>query len=569
MEKEKLIALVKGVQKGDESAMTQMYEAFYEDIYYYIFKTINDSELAADLTQDTFIEILQSIGSLQEPVAFVTWSRQIAYRRCTAYFKKRHDLLVDEDEDGYSVFDTIAEEREEFIPGEALDKEDLKQTIHGIINELPEEQRAAIMMRYFDEISVADIAKIQGVSEGTVKSRLNYGRKAIKQSVEEYEKKHDVKLHSVGIVPLLLWLLREYRRANGLSLTTGAASTTGAAAAVAAATPATAAVVTGTTAAVAAKTAGTALAAKIVAGVLAASVAVGGTVWGITKHNQDTKQPEKDPAETTSQSSLHLPEDESEPETNPQPTDDYSWSCDQCGSSQSPMFESETLAGGIQKITMSCPNCAWSTTYGMPTSTDQPIYVNSIGEELIAQFVTEKSHHNMQQLLMDTWDLTEDPTVTVTCIGTLYFYNDEWIEDSADNNRLIFVYHIENGIVPGGWYTYLGPNGNVVLKYTGYVQDADEENNLTLELWSTVSEGEFLYRDYMSYLWLECMKEYYSFIIDTDYPVSFVYNGIRYMGHTTVEDCLIALEENSFKEWELEFDHMVASGQMQDYVTNY
>jgi hypothetical protein len=41
------------------------------------------------------------------------------------------------------------------------------------------------------------------------------------------------------------------------------------------------------------------------------------------------------------------------------------------------------------------------------------------------------------------------------------------------------------------------------------------------------------------------------------------------MGHTTVEDCLIALEENSFKEWELEFDHMVASGQMQDYVTNY
>ena len=38
MEKEKLIALVKGVQKGDESAMTQMYEAFYEEIYYYIFK---------------------------------------------------------------------------------------------------------------------------------------------------------------------------------------------------------------------------------------------------------------------------------------------------------------------------------------------------------------------------------------------------------------------------------------------------------------------------------------------------------------------------------------------------
>lgn len=204
MDRERLIALVTGVQNGDDNAMTEMYNAFHDDIHYYILKTVNDTELASDLTQDTFIEILQSIGSLQEPAAFVTWSRQIAYRRCTAYFKKRHDILVDEDEDGYSVFDTIAEDRTEFIPDEALDKEDLKQTIHSIIDELPEEQRSAIMMRYFDEIPVSDIAKVQGVSEGTVKSRLNYGRKAIKQSVENYEKKHNVKLHCAGVIPLLL-----------------------------------------------------------------------------------------------------------------------------------------------------------------------------------------------------------------------------------------------------------------------------------------------------------------------------------------------------------------------------
>ena len=69
MEREKLISLVKGVQNGDENAMTEMYNTFHNDIYYYIFKTVNDSELAADLTQDTFIEILQSIASLKEPAA--------------------------------------------------------------------------------------------------------------------------------------------------------------------------------------------------------------------------------------------------------------------------------------------------------------------------------------------------------------------------------------------------------------------------------------------------------------------------------------------------------------------
>ena len=552
MEKEKLIALVKGVQKGDESAMTRMYEAFYEDIYYYIFKTVNDSELAADLTQDTFIEILQNIGSLQEPVAFVTWSRQIAYRRCTAYFKKRHDLLVDEDEDGYSVFDTIAEEREEFIPGEALDKEDLKNTIHGIINDLPEEQRAAIMMRYFEEISVADIAKIQGVSEGTVKSRLNYGRKAIKQSVEEYEKKHDVKLHSVGIVPLLLWLLREYRRANGLSLTTGAASTTGAAAAITA-SAATGTAAAATTAAVAAKTAGTALTAKIVAGILAVAIAVGGAALGL-HHAKENNLPEEEKSAAT----------ETTPCEHQWQKKEETGSCALCGAvcDHSGLLLADILqeTEGIERLTEHCTQCAWLKETHRLVPTQEPIRVTQ-PVPFVADCITELSHSKMRQLLMDTWHLTEDPTITVTCIGTLYFYNDEWIEDSGDNNRLIFVYHIENGIVPGGWYTYLSPNGSVVIKYV--------ENEDGSSYYTTVSTSEFQYRDYMSYLWLECMKEYYSFIIDTDYPVSFVYNGIRYMGHTTVEDCLIALEENSFKEWELEFDHMVASGQMQDYVTNY
>ena len=561
MEREKLVSLVTGVQKGDETAMTQMYEAFYEDLYYYIFKTINDSELAADLTQDTFIEILQSIGSLQEPAAFVTWSRQIAYRRCTAYFKKRHDLLVDEDEDGYSVFDTIAEEREEFIPGEALDREDLKQTIHGIINELPEEQRSAIMMRYFDEISVADIAKIQGVSEGTVKSRLNYGRKAIKQSVEEYEKKHDVKLHCLGVVPLLLWLLREYRRENGLSLTTGAASTTGAAAAVAAATPA-ATVTATTTAAVAAKTAGAALATKIIAGVLAASVAVGGAVWGVAKHTENTKGSENDPAGTTIQTGHHSSGETSEPDDEQETTEPtYAWYCPQCDYGGDPVITTEQVSDGIAITSTGCPECDYELREYSLIPSEDPIRITGIGANWIAEHITETSHEEMRKLLMDAWNLTEDPTVTVNCIGTLYYYNEEWVEDSGDNNRLIFVYHIENGIVPGGFYTYLGPNGNVAVKY---VEKEDGSS-----FYTTVSASSMDYLDYMSYMWIECMKEYYSFWIDSDYPVSFIYNDVRYMGHTTVEDCMVALQINSFDAWELKFDHLYVSGQLQEMVSGY
>lgn len=219
VEREQLVSMVQAAQQGADGAAGRLYETFYQDIYYFIYKTVNDRELAEDLTQDTFMEILQTVGNLQEPAAFVTWSRQIAYHRCTAHFRKRKELLADEDEDGYSIFDTVEEERTEFIPDAALDQEDLKQTIQNMIASLPEDQRTAVMMRYFDEFSVAQIAQIQGVSEGTVKSRLNYGRKAIKKSVEDYEKRSGVKLHCLGVLPVLLWVFRQSKLAAGASLT--------------------------------------------------------------------------------------------------------------------------------------------------------------------------------------------------------------------------------------------------------------------------------------------------------------------------------------------------------------
>ena len=177
-----------------------------------------------DLTQDTFVDILEKIGELEEPVAFVTWAKQIAYHKCTGYFRKKKELLLDENEDGTTAFDIQVEDNAEFIPDEALDNKELKQTILAMINELPEEQRAALLLRYFNEIPVKEIAQIQNVSEGTIKSRLNYARKSIKQAIETYEKKNGIKLHCVGVLPLLLWVFREYRVTNKLSMAAGTAA---------------------------------------------------------------------------------------------------------------------------------------------------------------------------------------------------------------------------------------------------------------------------------------------------------------------------------------------------------
>lgn len=207
MKKDKLTSLVLSAQRGDQNALSELFNTFYNDVYYFALKILKDEELACDITQETFIEIINTIGSLKEPAAFVTWMKQITYHQCTRHFKKKKDVLVEEDEDGHSVFDALAEERAEFIPDEALDQEDFRKTVLGIIDTLSEEQRAAIMLYYYDELTTKSIAGILGISEGTVKSRLIYARKAIKRSVEDYEKKNGVRLHSVAVFPLMAWLL--------------------------------------------------------------------------------------------------------------------------------------------------------------------------------------------------------------------------------------------------------------------------------------------------------------------------------------------------------------------------
>ena len=272
VDNEKLVAMVQSAQRGEERGFVELYDTFRQDIYYFILKTVKDEDLAADLTQDTFEDILTKIHTLRELGAFVTWSRQVAYSRCTAYFRKRKELLADEDEDGYSTFDTLEEEDREFIPDAALELEELKATVYAMLDALPEDQRTAMIMRYLDEMSVSEIAEAQGTNENTVKSRLFYGRKAMCKAVEEYEKKNGIKLRCVGIVPLLLWLAAQ----NGKTAAGAAA--------------------TATTAAAATATAASGIAAKLVAGGLALALAAGGITAAVL--SKPGAAPEQTPEES-------------------------------------------------------------------------------------------------------------------------------------------------------------------------------------------------------------------------------------------------------------------------------
>lgn len=297
LKREELTRLVQKAQQMDPDAMNALFEDCRDPIYYFALKTVGNADIAEDITQEAMIDIFRNLDKLKDPAAFQAWSREITYRQCLHHIKKTPETTVSEDEDGHSIFDTLEEENTAFIPDAAVENEDFRKTVHAMIDSLPAEQRAALLLFHFDDLSIKEIAQIQQVSENTVKSRLNYARKAVKSSVEDYEKKNGIKLHSFAIAPFLAWLL--VTQASAATMPAAAAATT--AVGVSAATGVSLSAASGTTAGAA--TAGTAVAAatkaavplavKITAGVAAAGIVAGGVAVGagLMKKDEPKERP--------------------------------------------------------------------------------------------------------------------------------------------------------------------------------------------------------------------------------------------------------------------------------------
>ncbi len=204
---QELTGLVSQAQKGDKKALNDLIAQCYDDLYYFAYKTVKDEDLAADITQESCITILRKLDTLKEPGAFKSWSRQIVYHQCTHHFRDAKEVQAGENEDGESFWDTLADTDTSVMPEAVAEDKAFQQIMLDLLNALPAEQRSALMLYYYEKMSVSEIASIQGISDGTVKSRLNYGRKAVKTKVEEYEKKNGIRLHSAAILPALLYFL--------------------------------------------------------------------------------------------------------------------------------------------------------------------------------------------------------------------------------------------------------------------------------------------------------------------------------------------------------------------------
>lgn len=198
------------IKQGKEEGFNKLYSSTYQKVYARAKQCTKAerSEDANDLTQIVYIEAFKNIDKLSAPEATLSWLYEICYRQACKMYRgereKRETLLATEEE---TVFDMAESIDVSTMPELSADQKATAEIIRGIIEELPELQKMAILSFYFDEMKIEQIADMMGCSTNTVKSRIKYGRDTIKRKVEEHEKKGGYKLHAFSI-PTLIWALK-------------------------------------------------------------------------------------------------------------------------------------------------------------------------------------------------------------------------------------------------------------------------------------------------------------------------------------------------------------------------
>ncbi len=189
---------------GDQEGFEGLYRATSRAVFFTCLSLLKNETDAEDLTQEVYIAAFEKLSSLSEPEKFTAWIKRIAVNKCKDFLTKKGahpERSLDED--------TVEEPVDEnILPEEYVENKEKRRIVTEIMRKsLSDAQYRTVIMFYFDDMSVAEIAEVMNCPEGTVKYRLNAARSKIKKGVLDYEHRTDDKLYAFVGAPFLARLL--------------------------------------------------------------------------------------------------------------------------------------------------------------------------------------------------------------------------------------------------------------------------------------------------------------------------------------------------------------------------
>lgn len=181
-----LAHLVRRAQVGSSDAFAELYVATYQQQYNFSYRYLQDEFLAQDAIQETYILALKNISTLRDPLVFVSWLNQINLRVCFEMYRKerRHDLELNRYDQAH--LDFCEDRGENDSPELQVIREDEQEYVIRQILALPFSESQAILLRYYRNMKLAEIAKMMEISQSSVKRYLNSGRKMLAERLNRY-----------------------------------------------------------------------------------------------------------------------------------------------------------------------------------------------------------------------------------------------------------------------------------------------------------------------------------------------------------------------------------------------
>lgn len=175
--------LIEELKKGNEEAFEVVFNNYKNRVYFIGMQFFKNTEKAEDVVQETFITVYKSINQLNTPEALTVWIQKIAYQKCLKISqsdKKKYVNLSDE----ITIEDFEDENKENNIE-KIVNQRELFKIVNDEIQKMNPEFKEVAYFRFFDDLSIKEIAEIVGVPEGTIKSRLSKIRSILKKSLSK------------------------------------------------------------------------------------------------------------------------------------------------------------------------------------------------------------------------------------------------------------------------------------------------------------------------------------------------------------------------------------------------
>ncbi len=181
MDHKKLARLVEQAKTGDADAFAHIYGAFYKSVYYTGLKMTQSEFDARDILQDTMLKVHRNLPNIRNARALVAFVNRTCYNCCIDLLRGKPSSAMGEEEELLK----IPEENREFLPEECFEKEELRQDVMRVLGDLAPNHKNVILMHYYQQLPIREIARELDVSEQVVNSRLFRAREAIKRELQK------------------------------------------------------------------------------------------------------------------------------------------------------------------------------------------------------------------------------------------------------------------------------------------------------------------------------------------------------------------------------------------------